>query len=115
MCFIVDDAMQARLRSFVENGGTLVATYLTGIVDTSSNCHLGGWPGAGLRELFGVWAEEIDVLLRKTSSASLAQMVIRWAYQEPFGQKRYRDILHNESAYRHYCWAILRGFTCRYR
>ena len=48
----------ARLRSFVEAGGTAVMTYWSAVVDESDLCFLGGIPGAGLREVFGVWEEE---------------------------------------------------------
>ena len=98
MCFMVDEAMSARLRVFVENGGTLLSTYLSGIVDTSSNCHLGGWPGAGLRELFGVWAEEIDVLAPQDEIRLITSEGNPMGLSGNFAAKRYCDILHNESA-----------------
>ncbi|MBC8127595.1 MAG: beta-galactosidase [Gloeobacteraceae cyanobacterium ES-bin-144] len=50
-----------RLAAFVENGGILVTTYLTGYVDEMDLCFLGGFPGP-LRELLGVRIEEIDAL-----------------------------------------------------
>ncbi|MFW5857687.1 MAG: beta-galactosidase, partial [Planctomycetota bacterium] len=62
MLYLLRPGMAERLRAFVEGGGTLVGTYWTGIVDQHDLCHLGGWPGAGLRKLFGVWDEELDVL-----------------------------------------------------
>jgi beta-galactosidase len=51
-----------KLRQYVENGGTLVTTYYTGIVDETDLIFMGGWPGAGLMDVFGVWNEETDVL-----------------------------------------------------
>lgn len=51
-----------KLRSFVENGGTIVTTSYTGIVDETDLVYMGGWPGAGLMEVFGVWNEETDAL-----------------------------------------------------
>ena len=53
--------MKEALESFVEQGGTLITTYMSGIVDQSDNVHLGGYPGP-LRELAGIWVEEIDAL-----------------------------------------------------
>jgi len=47
-----------RLKAFVENGGTAVTTFWSAVVDESDLCLLGGVPGAGLREVFGVWEEE---------------------------------------------------------
>ena len=39
-----------------------MATYLLGYVDESTLCWLGGFPGDGLREVFGVTASELDTL-----------------------------------------------------
>ena len=54
--------MHKKIREYVENGGTVVATYLLGYVDESTLCWLGGFPGDGLREVFGVTASELDTL-----------------------------------------------------
>ncbi|GDY12874.1 hypothetical protein LBMAG53_17520 [Planctomycetota bacterium] len=61
MLFLIEPAVAARVGAYAENGGTVLATWLTGIVDENNLCHP-GWPGGGPRELFGIWAEEIDVL-----------------------------------------------------
>ena len=50
-----------RLTSFVANGGILVTTYLTGYVNETDLCFLGGFPGP-LRELLGIRIEEMDAL-----------------------------------------------------
>jgi len=47
-----------RLKTYVEQGGTAVMTYWSAVVDESDLCYLGGIPGAGLREVFGIWEEE---------------------------------------------------------
>ena len=44
----------------MERGGQLLATYFTGYVDDAQLCYLGGFPGDGLKELFGIVSEEID-------------------------------------------------------
>jgi beta-galactosidase len=49
-----------RIISFVENGGTFIATYMTGLVDESDLCFLGGFPGP-LRPVMGLWVEETDI------------------------------------------------------
>ena len=59
--YMVKDGMAQALEAFVEKGGTLVLTYMSGIVGQSDNVHLGGYPGP-LRRLAGVWVEEIDAL-----------------------------------------------------
>lgn len=62
MLYLLRGGIEERLQRFVEGGGTLVGTYLTGLVNENDLCYLGGWPGAGLRELFGVWNESTDGL-----------------------------------------------------
>lgn len=60
--YLLQDGFADKCKAFVEKGGTLVATYLTGIVNSSCLTFQHGFPGDGLRELFGVWDEEIDYL-----------------------------------------------------
>lgn len=62
MLYLLRGGIEEKLRTFVENGGTLVGTYLTGFVNENDLCHLGGWPGAGLMDVFGVWNESTDGL-----------------------------------------------------
>jgi beta-galactosidase len=51
-----------RLSEFAAAGGAWVATYLTGYVDEHNRCWRGGFPGPSLREVFGLWNEEVDYL-----------------------------------------------------
>lgn len=71
MLYMFRGDVAARIRLFVENGGTVVATYLTGIVDGTDLCFLGGTPGGndtadgadkGLTDVFGITVESNDVL-----------------------------------------------------
>ncbi|MBR5742637.1 MAG: beta-galactosidase [Clostridia bacterium] len=62
MLYMLRAGIAEKLRSFVERGGTLVATYWSGIVNETDLTYLGGFPGNGLQSLFGVAAEEIDTL-----------------------------------------------------
>lgn len=48
-----------KVRKYVKNGGTFIATYLTSYVNENDLCHLGGFPG-NLKDVFGIWNEEID-------------------------------------------------------
>lgn len=58
-----------RIKAFVEAGGTFVTTYLTGWVDENSLVYEGGFL-APLRNLLGIWSEELDVLYPGQSKAS---------------------------------------------
>ena len=55
--YLLTPAGAANLSAFAQNGGTLVATYATGIVDADERVVPGGYPGL-LRDTLGVWVEE---------------------------------------------------------
>ena len=59
--YMVHQGVQKALEDFVKNGGVLVTGFMSGIVGESDNVYLGGYPGP-LRDLAGIWVEEIDAL-----------------------------------------------------
>lgn len=61
MLYMCSEETGRKLEQFVENGGTLVGTYWSGVVNETDLCHLGGFPGP-LRRTLGIWAEEIEGL-----------------------------------------------------
>lgn len=61
MLYMYRAGFEKKMRKFVENGGTLVTTYWSGIVDDTDLCKMGGLPG-DMMDGFGVWNEEIDSL-----------------------------------------------------
>ena len=61
MLYMLKPGVAARIERFVRNGGTLVSTYWSGIVDENDLCFLSGFPGP-LRKVLGIWDEEIDTL-----------------------------------------------------
>jgi beta-galactosidase len=50
-----------RLKAFVKDGGTLIATYMSGLVDENDRCIFGAYPGE-LSDVLGIWVEETDAL-----------------------------------------------------
>ncbi len=61
MLFMFRNGFEQKLRRFVENGGTLVSTYFTGVVDEHDLAYLGPTPH-GLTDVFGFRAAELDAL-----------------------------------------------------
>ena len=59
MLYLLTDDFAKKLCDFAENGGTVVVTYWTGVVDESDLCRLGDTP-YGLTELLGLRRTEID-------------------------------------------------------
>ncbi|MBR5800977.1 MAG: beta-galactosidase [Lachnospiraceae bacterium] len=62
MLFMLKDNIAQKLTDFVEKGGILLVTYITGYVNENCLCYQGGFPGDGLSKLVGVISEEIDTL-----------------------------------------------------
>lgn len=62
MLYMTDEETISRLTDYVKKGGVLYATYLSGMVDGTDLCYLNGFPANGLKEVFGIWNEEIDSL-----------------------------------------------------
>lgn len=59
--YMIKAGMKEALEQYVQNGGILITTFMSGIVNESDNVYLGGYPGP-LRKLAGVFVEEIDAL-----------------------------------------------------
>jgi beta-galactosidase len=98
MLYLVNAGMAARLRAFVENGGTLVTTFLSAVVGDNNQCYRGGWPGGGLREVFGIWAEEIDNLEEKDKQSIKMRVGNKLGLKGTFKAQTYCDLIHAEGA-----------------
>ncbi len=62
MLYLFRGGIQEKLRTFVKNGGTLVTTAFTGIVDETDLCFLGEATAEKLSDVMGYWIEETDAL-----------------------------------------------------
>lgn len=60
--YLMTEAAGNNLKAYVENGGTLVVSYFSGIVDEHDAVHEGPYPGA-LRDVLGLTVEEFSPLL----------------------------------------------------
>lgn len=61
MLYLISEENGRNIEQYVENGGTFLATYWSGVVNETDLCHLGGFPGP-LRRTLGIWAEETEGL-----------------------------------------------------
>lgn len=59
LLYLLQPGVAEKLQRFVEQGGTLLTTFFSGIVDQNDHVFLGGYPGP-LRKLLGVYVEEFD-------------------------------------------------------
>jgi beta-galactosidase len=55
--YLVNEASVKNINQYVENGGTLLMSFFSGIVDENEHIHLGGYP-APFRDMLGIVIEE---------------------------------------------------------
>ncbi|GGR59086.1 beta-galactosidase [Deinococcus seoulensis] len=61
LLYLLPEGAAQKLTAFVESGGVFLAGLMTGVADGSDRVFPGGPPGP-LRDLLGVWVEEVDAL-----------------------------------------------------
>ncbi len=71
MLYMIKPGVAERIAAFVQQGGTFVATYLSGIVD-EHDLAFEGYPGP-LKDVLGIWNEEIDALYPEQSNQIVMQ------------------------------------------
>ncbi|HEY9357277.1 MAG TPA: beta-galactosidase [Arthrobacter sp.] len=69
--YLLTDEAAQRFEDYVSDGGRLVASYLSGIVDPDNTIRLGGYPGA-LRNVLGAWSEELHPLAGEGEEVKLS-------------------------------------------
>lgn len=62
MLYMFRSGIQDKLRDFVKNGGTLVTTAFSGVVNDTDLCFLGEASDEKLSDVLGMWVEETDSL-----------------------------------------------------
>ena len=95
--YMVRLGVAERIKTFVAQGGTFVATYLTGIVNENDLVFTGGWPGP-LRDVLGIWAEEIDYLYDDESNNLVPEQGNALGLSGTYGVRQVCDLIHAESA-----------------
>lgn len=64
LLYMTKTGYDEKIRSYVEQGGTFVTTYFSGIVEEHDLVLPGGYPGK-LKDILGIWVEEDDALPEK--------------------------------------------------
>jgi beta-galactosidase len=98
MLYMLRPGVDARIATFVENGGTFVTTYWSGIVDENDLVIQGGFPGGALRHVMGIWAEEIDALYEDDRNTVVPEPGNPLGLTGPYEARDYCDLIHSEGA-----------------
>jgi beta-galactosidase GanA len=94
---LVTPEQVARLRRFVEGGGTLVTSFRLGAYDTNAVVPMQTLPGDALSELFGIKIHEYDSLM--TEAPADPAPLVSW----------------NGQTYATHVWADMLEQSCRQR
>ena len=95
MLYMLKPGVAERIEAFVKNGGTFVATYVTGFVDETDLCFLGGFPGP-LKATMGIWDEETDSL--QPNDRNYVSVNIPGLEGKRYEVKDMCDLIHLEGA-----------------
>jgi beta-galactosidase len=97
MLYMIRPGVAERIQEFVSQGGTFVTTYLTGMVNENDLCFQNGFPGP-LRNLLGIWAEEIDVLYDNESVKIVSTLDNNVGLKGTYTSEIYCELIHAETA-----------------
>ncbi len=97
MLYMVRPGVSERIEAFVKAGGAFVATYWSGIADETDLCFLGGFPGP-LRDVLGIWDEEIDSLYDGQVNSVVANDDNRLGLTGSYEAKQLCALIHAENA-----------------
>ncbi|UOE94060.1 beta-galactosidase [Alkalihalobacillus sp. LMS39] len=90
MLYLVSEETIARFKAFVANGGTIVMTYISGLVNEFDLTYMGGWP-QGLQDIFGLKPLETDTFYPTDRNAVTYE-------GESYEVKDYATVLEVDSA-----------------
>lgn len=97
MLYMLKEGVAERIKQFVKKGGTFVTTYWSGIVNENDLCYLGGFPGP-LKEVLGIWSEEIDTLYDKDENCVAFNEANEIGISGEYKAKELCEIIHLEGA-----------------
>lgn len=97
MLYLCRQETGEKLERFVADGGTLVSTYWSGIVDENDLCHLEGFPGP-LRKVLGIWAEEAEGLYDHDRNGIVMAEGNRLGLPGEFEACELCELIHTEGA-----------------
>ncbi len=94
LMYMIKGDLDKRLTAFVQEGGSLVTTVMSGLADENDRCVFGAYPGK-LKDLLGIWVEETDAL-RPEESNEMAMEADCSLGRERFSCGFLCDIIHPE-------------------
>ncbi|WP_312149817.1 beta-galactosidase [Paenibacillus odorifer] len=97
MLYLISEENGKRIEKYVEQGGTFLATYWSGVVNETDLCHLGGFPGP-LRRTLGIWAEETEGLHSRDLNGLVMEVGNKLKLSGDYDAHEIAELIHLEGA-----------------
>ncbi|WEG11737.1 beta-galactosidase [Pullulanibacillus sp. KACC 23026] len=94
--YMVKEGLDSKLEAYVNEGGTFVTTFFSGIVNENDLVTTGGYPGK-LRKLLGIWVEEMDALFPDQLNR-MKMKTERGSFKSAYECELLCDLIHSEGA-----------------
>lgn len=94
--YMIKPGFAEKVEAFVARGGTFITTFFSGIVNENDLVTTGGYPGK-LRNVLGIWAEEIDALLPGQEN-QIVMKGVNGALSGTYTCNLLCDLIHTEGA-----------------
>ena len=92
MLYMVKEGFSERIEAFVDQGGSFVTTFFSGVVNETDLAFENGYPGT-LANVLGIWVEEIDALYEGQQNT-----IVMTDGSGSFASSHLADLLHTEGA-----------------
>lgn len=97
MLYLISEENGKHIEKYVEQGGTFLATYWSGVVNETDLCHLGGFPGP-LRRTLGIWAEETEGLHSRDLNGLVMEAGNKLKLSGDYDAHEIAELIHLEGA-----------------
>ncbi|WP_248548820.1 beta-galactosidase [Paenibacillus odorifer] len=97
MLYLISEENGKLIEKYVEQGGTFLATYWSGVVNETDLCHLGGFPGP-LRRTLGIWAEETEGLHSRDLNGLVMEVGNKLKLSGDYDAHEIAELIHLEGA-----------------
>ena len=92
MLYMMSEETAQKIEEYVRNGGNAVMTYISGYVNETDLCYLGGFPANNLKKVFGIWNEEIESMFDGVYAEVLS------TDGKSYKAKDYCELIHTDGA-----------------
>ena len=97
MAYMLKKGFSSKIKSFVAAGGTIVSSYLSGVVNENSLCFMGELPAEELSDILGIYTEDIEGLYDEQKN-SIVMIGEYMGLKGDYESSKICEIIHTKTA-----------------